>query len=144
MKNSALCLIIVIATFLNVSGQSVVGKWKTMDDDTGKPKSIVEIYERDGKVYGKVLEIMEKEHKKDVCTKCSGSDKDKPILGMIVIKGLEKKGDEYRGGQILDPQNGKLYKAIIALEEKNKLKVRGYIGIAVIGRTQYWYRVGSK
>jgi len=144
MKKSISCLILLIAAFLNVNGQSVVGKWKTIDDDSGKPKSIVEIYERDGKIYGKVLEILEKEHKKDVCKECTGSDKDKPILGMVIIKGLSKKGNEYRGGQILDPQNGKLYKAIIALDGKDKLKVRGYIGISVIGRTQYWYRVGSK
>ena len=136
MKKNISCLIILIATFFNVNGQSVVGKWKTVDDDSGKPKSIVEIYERDGKIYGQVLEILEKEHRKDVCKKCSDSDNNKPILGMVVIKGLEKKGNEYRDGKILDPQNGKLYKAIVTLDGKDKLKVRGYIGIVAIGRTQ--------
>ena len=62
-------------------------------------------------------------------------------MGMIVIKGLKKDGDEYNGGKILDPNNGKLYKCYIELEEDDKLKVRGYIGLALLGRTQYWYRV---
>jgi uncharacterized protein (DUF2147 family) len=121
--------------------QTVIGKWKTIDDETGKAKSIVEIYEKSGKIYGKVVDILEEENKKRVCTNCSGDDKNKPILGMIVIKGLSKQGSEYTNGKILDPKNGKLYKCFITLETKDKLKVRGYIGISLFGRTQYWYRV---
>ena len=121
--------------------QSVTGKWKTIDDETGKAKSIVEIYEKSGKIYGKVIDILEEENKKKVCTECSGDDKNKPILGMVIIKGLSKDGLEYTDGKILDPKNGKLYKCFITLESKDKLKVRGYIGISLIGRTQYWYRV---
>jgi uncharacterized protein (DUF2147 family) len=123
------------------SQNKVVGKWKTIDDETGQEKSIIEIYEKDGKVYGKVLEILDVEHKKSVCSNCSGTDKNKPILGMTVIKGLSKDGDEYNSGKILDPKNGKLYKCYITQENKDKLKVRGYIGISLFGRTQYWYRV---
>lgn len=122
-------------------GQTVIGKWKTVDDETGKPKSIVEIYEKSGKIYGKVVEILEEENKKRVCSNCSGDDKNKPILGMTIIKGLSKKGSEYTDGKILDPKNGKLYKCFITLETKDKLKVRGYIGISLLGRSQYWYRV---
>lgn len=121
--------------------QSVLGKWKTIDDETGQAKSIVEIYEQNGKIYGKVIEILDLEHKKSVCSTCSGSDKDKPILGMIVIKGLSKDDDEYNSGKILDPKNGKQYKCYITLENKDKLKIRGYIGISLFGRTQYWYRM---
>jgi uncharacterized protein (DUF2147 family) len=121
--------------------QTVVGKWKTIDDETGKAKSIVEIYEKSGKIYGKVIDILEEENKNRVCTNCSGDDKNKPILGMIVIKGLSKKGSEYTNGKILDPKNGKLYRCHITLESKDKVKVRGYIGISLLGRTQYWYRV---
>lgn len=134
----------VILFFLVIffaQSQTVVGKWKTIDDETGKAKSIVEIYERSGKIYGKVSDILEPENKKRVCTECSGEDKNKPILGMIIIKGLSKDGLEYTDGKILDPKNGKLYKCFITLETKDKLKVRGYIGISLIGRTQYWYRV---
>jgi uncharacterized protein (DUF2147 family) len=123
--------------------QTVIGKWKTIDDETGQAKSIVEIYEKSGRIYGKVIEILEEENKKKVCSNCSGEDKNKPILGMIIIKGLSKEGSEYTGGKILDPKNGKLYKCFITLEEKDKLKLRGYIGITLFGRTQYWYRVKS-
>ena len=128
---------------LFAQSQTVVGKWKTIDDETGKAKAIVEIYEESGKIYGKVVDILEEENKKRVCSNCSGDDKDKPILGMIVIKGLSKKGSQYTNGKILDPKNGKLYKSYITLETKDKLKVRGYIGISLLGRTQYWYRVNN-
>ncbi|MEN9656287.1 MAG: hypothetical protein RL311_1258, partial [Bacteroidota bacterium] len=70
-----------------------------------------------------------------------GDDKNKPILGLNIIKGLSKDGAEYNSGEILDPKNGKLYKCALSLESKDKLKVRGYIGFSLIGRTQYWYRV---
>jgi uncharacterized protein (DUF2147 family) len=144
MKRSRLVIIaLFFVTIFYSQNQSVIGKWKTIDDETGKAKSIVEIYEKYGKIYGKVIEILEEEHKKKVCSNCSGEDKNKPILGMIVIKGLTKEGNEYTRGKILDPKNGKLYKCYITLESKDKLKVRGFIGISLFGRTQYWYRVKS-
>lgn len=138
-KNS---LVLFLLVFFQFSfSQSVVGKWKTIDDETGKEKGIVVVYEKDGKIYGKISEILEEEHRNKKCTLCEGSDKDKPILGLTFIKGLTKDGNEYNGGKILDPQNGKLYKCYITLENNDKLKVRGYIGISLFGRTQYWYRV---
>ena len=121
--------------------QTVVGRWKTIDDETGKAKGVVEIYEKDGKYYGKIVEILEAEHRHKKCTLCEGADKDNPILGLTFIKGLKKDGDEYNGGKVLDPKNGKVYKCYITLEGNDKLKVRGYIGISLFGRTQYWYRV---
>jgi uncharacterized protein (DUF2147 family) len=128
-------------TLFHAQQPTVIGKWKTIDDETGKAKSIVEIYEKSGKIYGKVAAILEAEHRDKVCLNCSGEDKNKPILGMIIIKGLTKEGSEYSSGKILDPKNGKLYKCYITLESKDKLKVRGYIGVSLFGRTQYWYRV---
>ncbi|MFI0491566.1 DUF2147 domain-containing protein [Flavobacterium sp.] len=128
---------------LLAQSQTVIGKWKTIDDETGQAKSILEVFEKSGKIYGKVIEILDVEHKKSLCSNCSGDDKNKPILGMIVIKGLTKEGSEYNDGKILDPKNGKLYKCFITLVTKDKLKVRGYIGISLFGRTQYWYRVKS-
>lgn len=120
---------------------SVTGKWKTIDDETGKVVSVVEIYEHKGKIYGKIIEIMNPKDKNKTCVNCSGEDKNKPILGLTVIKGLSKEGSEYTNGKILDPKHGKLYKSIIGLESRDKLKVRGYIGVSIIGRTQYWERV---
>ena len=121
--------------------QTIFGKWKTIDDETGKPKSIVEIYEKSGKVYAKIIHIIEAENRNRVCENCEGDDKNKPILGMVIIRGLTKDGSEYNGGKILDPKNGKSYKCNISLETKDKLKIRGYIGFSLIGRSQYWIRV---
>lgn len=121
--------------------QNVIGKWKTIDDETGKEKSVVEIFERNGKIYGKVIEVLESENKNKKCDQCEGDDKNKPIQGLLIIKGLTKEDNEFTNGKILDPKNGKLYKCAISLEGKDKLKVRGYIGFSLIGRTQYWYRV---
>jgi uncharacterized protein (DUF2147 family) len=135
--------ILVVFFFFNttVYSQSILGTWKTFDDETGKEKSIVEIYEQDGKIYGKIIEILEKENKGRKCINRSGTDKDKPIQGMVIIRGLSQDGDEYNGGKILDPKSGKIYKCSLSLESKDKLTVRGYIGISLLGRTQKWIRI---
>ena len=140
MKQLIILLFCFFATTL-IHSQSVIGKWKTIDDETGDAKSIVEVYSKSGKIYAKVIEILDLEHKNSVCIKCSGEDKNKSILGLTVIKGLIKDGSEYNSGEILDPKNGKLYKCALSLESKDKLKIRGYIGFSLLGRTQYWYRV---
>lgn len=125
----------------SLMSQTVLGKWKTIDDETGKPKSIVEIYEKSGKVYGKVIEILDPKKKDNLCQNCTGEDKNKPVLGMHVVKNMKKDNDEYSGGTITDPNNGKVYKCLMSLESKDKLKVRGFIGFSLIGRTQIWHRV---
>ncbi|MDC8003738.1 DUF2147 domain-containing protein [Aureisphaera galaxeae] len=140
MKTKIALLSALLLTF-TITAQDVMGKWKTVDDVSGEAKSILEIYEEDGKVYGKVVEIIKKDRQDAVCDQCKGEDKGKPIMGMTIIRGLEKDGDEYNGGKILDPENGKLYKCYITLEDDKTLKVRGYIGFSLLGRTQYWYRV---
>jgi uncharacterized protein (DUF2147 family) len=126
---------------IQMNAQSVVGKWKTIDDNTGEAKSIVEIYEREGKIYGKIIEISDATKRSKKCDKCVGADKDKPVLGLIIIKGLVKDGDEYNGGKITDPETGKIYKSYIKLSGKDKLEVRGYIGFSLLGRSQTWIRV---
>ncbi len=139
MKNPILAFVLLFIT--TTFSQSVIGKWKTIDDETGQAKSIVEVYENTGKIYGKVIEIFDEKHKNDVCKECSGVDKNKPIHGMVILRGLTKDENEYSGGKITDPKNGKTYKCTIVLESKDKLKVRGYIGFSLIGRSQYWVRV---
>jgi uncharacterized protein (DUF2147 family) len=141
MKNWMLAIGVFFLTMSTIQAQSVIGKWKTIDDETGEAKSVVEIYEKSGKLYGKVVEILRADHKKDVCSKCEGAEKNKPILGMVIISGLKKDGSEYNGGSILDPTNGKKYKCYIELDSADKLKLRGYVGISIMGRTQYWTRV---
>lgn len=140
MKNTIATFALTVFAAMAIQAQSVTGKWKTIDDETGKAKSIVEISERDGKMYGKVVEILT--DKKDAkCDKCPGSDKGKPIKGLTIIKGLKKDGSEYSGGTITDPSSGKEYKCVIKLNGTEKLDVRGYIGIQALGRTQTWVRV---
>ena len=85
------------------------------------------------------VKLKGEENKK--CTECKGDLKDKPITGMLILKDLKKDVKEWNGGTILDPNNGKVYKCYIVLENDNKLKVRGFIGFSIIGRTQYWYRM---
>lgn len=124
-----------------LSAQTVFGNWKTIDDNTGEVRSIVEIYQENNKVYGRIKELINPKKEDAICIECCCEDKDKPIRGLVVIKGLTKDGDEYNGGKILDPESGKLYKCYIELEDANTLKVRGYIGFSLLGRTQYWERV---
>ncbi len=134
-------LLFCITVMTSMQSQSVIGKWKTIDDATGEAKSIVEVFSKSGKIYAKVVDILDPATKNNLCKQCSGEDKNKPILGLIIIKGLSKDGSEYNSGEILDPKNGKLYKCALTLESKDKLKVRGYIGFSLLGRTQYWHRV---
>jgi len=127
-----------------VAAQSVVGKWKTIDDETNKVKSIVEIYKKDGKVYGKILKLFKEpgEDQDPLCDKCEGDLYNKKIIGMQIINGLEKDGDEWEADDgILDPAKGTLYDCKIWVDEDDSkiLNVRGYIGFFY--RTQTWHRV---
>ena len=138
MKLNFLLVLLLICQFS--FSQTIFGRWITIDDETGNKKGIVEIFEENGKVYGKIIEILEPEHRKRKCNKCEGVNKDKPILGLTIIKGLTKKGDSYDGGEITDPKNGKTYRCKITLDGKDKLIVRGYLGISLFGRSQVWIR----
>lgn len=141
MKNAILILLFVLGGWCTTQAQSIVGKWKTFDDQTGDAKSIVEISEKGGKYQGKVIEILNPAKKDSKCEKCPGEDKGKPIEGLTIIKNLTKKGEEYTGGTIIDPQSGKEYKCSIKTSGKTKLEVRGYVGISLIGRTQTWTKM---
>jgi uncharacterized protein (DUF2147 family) len=141
MKLKLILITGLLISILSANAQSVTGKWKTVDDETKEAKSIVEITERNGKIYGKVVEILNPAKKAMKCNNCSGDDKDKPVLGLEILKGLSKDGKEYNGGKILDPSNGKQYKCTVSFDGDDKLKVRGYVGISAFGRTQVWTRV---
>lgn len=141
MRTFFLLLITIAFSTAQAQKKTVLGKWKSVDDQTGKQMGVVQIYEEDGKIYGKVIEITKEEDRDKLCNNCAGEDENQPVLGLTVIRGLSKDGNEYSGGKILDPKHGKYYKCYINLENENKLKVRGYIGISLFGRTQYWHRV---
>lgn len=140
MTKFLMMIAIFIGSVMGANAQSVVGKWRTIDDATGQEKSIVEIYKQNGKYFGKVIKVLNPSKPNPTCDKCPGDDKGKPIEGLVIIKDLQKKGDEYTGGKITDPQSGKQYKCTIKLNGSDKLDVRGYVGISLIGRTQTWLK----
>lgn len=139
MKKLFFTLIILTITS-SINAQTIFGKWENRDEETNKVDSVIEVYEKNGKAFAKIIEITNKNRQDALCDKCSGKRKDNPILGMNILTGLKKDGDEWSGGKILDPKNGKEYKCYIKLDNNNKLKIRGYIGFAAFGRTAYWYR----
>ena len=135
--------LLIIALFcISFSGfsQDIYGKWKTIDPDSGQAKSIVEIYNRNGKVFGKIIDLLNREDKDVVCDKCEGDNKNKPVIGFELIQDMEKDGKYYRNGTIFDPQEGKEYKCRLKLTDNiNKLQVRGYIAFFYV--THYWERI---
>ncbi len=120
---------------------SPAGIWKTIDDKTGEAKSHVEIYEKNGKWYGKISTLLQKPAD-TVCEKCPGKKKDKPLVGMVIVEGLESYKNYWRNGTILDPESGNEYGCSIWFENGNKdeLKVRGKHWTGLY-RTQTWYKV---
>ncbi|MEM1322575.1 MAG: DUF2147 domain-containing protein [Bacteroidota bacterium] len=132
------------ALFLSLSvalqAQSPVGIWKTVDDKTGEEKSHVEIYEKDGRFYGRVVKLLQRPAD-TICPECPGDKKDQPVLGMEILWDLKAHKDYWSYGRILDPENGKTYKVSLYLEKANELRVRGYIGFSALGRNQTWLRV---
>ena len=118
---------------------SIVGNWKTIDDETGEAKSIVRIYKgTDGKYYGKIEKLFNNPDGK--CDKCKDENKDKPILGMVIITDMKEKGDNLEGGRILDPAKGETYNATISYDKATgKLKLRGSLDRwGMLGRIQFW------
>ncbi len=139
--NKLLILFLIVSATNTMAQKTVTGRWKTIDDNTGEAKSIIEIFERGGKVYGKVIKILDPAAEPDpVCDKCPGDDPrfNKKIIGMEIIQGLVKDDDEYSEGTILDPEPGKIYRCKLWLEGED-LMVRGYWG--PFYRTQTWKRV---
>ncbi len=122
-------------------GQTISGKWKTIDDETGEEKSIVQIWKaKDGLFYGKIMKLFDESKKDNVCDKCDEDDPryNKKIVGLKIIMEMKKSGtNEWTGGTILDPNNGKVYKCKISRDGDNLL-LRGFIGFSLLGRTQTW------
>ena len=125
------------------SQTSPVGQWMTLDDATGKATSVVSIWEENDKLYGRIEKLIDTDPK-DLdprCDRCEGELKSKPLIGLRILWDLKKDDDGWSGGRILDPDSGKVYKCTIAMEhDGRKLKVRGFIGFSLLGRTQYWLR----
>ncbi len=133
----------LVAALAAAQEATPVGLWKNIDDVTGKPKALIRITDSNGELQGRLekLFIAPGADPSPKCDKCEGARKDQPVLGMLFMSGLKKDGDEYNGGEILDPDNGKVYKSKIKLVEGGKkLTVRGYVGVPMFGRSQVWVR----
>jgi len=119
---------------------SIEGILVSQDDETGREKSEVLIYKEDGKLYGKIINLLLPEDEGKKCVNCKGSNKGKPIVGMVIINDLQLEDDTWEEGTILDPKSGKVYDCTISFEDPNTLNVRGYLGFSLFGRTQTWRR----
>lgn len=123
--------------------QSPVGLWQTVDDHTGKPRGIVRIFEAQGRLYGEIVRVLDPDKAGAVCVSCTDDRKDKPILGLQILRGLRQDGESWDGGTILDPETGTSYRCSLRLADGGrKLVVRGYVGISLLGRSQTWLRQG--
>ena len=144
MRTRILLLIALgLISTLAAATENPVGLWRTIDDKSGKEKSLVRVVESNGQLQITIEKLFREpgEEPNPLCDKCSGEKKNKPVIGMQIGNGLKKDGDVWSGGEILDPQNGKTYKCKVWLEDKGKkLNVRGFIGVSVLGRTQVWVR----
>ncbi len=128
---------------LHANELSPAGLWKTIDDSSGQVKGLVRIREANGRFDGKIEKIFPKpgEDPTPRCDKCDGTRKNQPVLGMTILWGLARQADDYQGGEILDPENGKVYRAKMKLiDGGKKLEVRGFIGVSLFGRSQIWLR----
>ena len=142
MKSCALLLALLGPMSLPAADPaSPVGRWNTYDDHTGALHGLVEITEEQGVLQGRILKSYDPKKPNPTCELCDGERKGRPVLGMVFLWGLSRRGDEYKGGQILDPDNGKIYSAKLKLGDGGrKLLVRGFIGLSLLGRTQTWVR----
>ena len=132
-----------VARSSNLDLSTPVGRWKTVDDATGKVTSVVVLWDEYGKLYGKIEKLVNPDpaDPDPRCVRCSGDLKDRPLVGLRILWDLTKSGDQWSGGQILDPDNGKVYACSLELRDGGKkLKVRGFLGFSLLGRTEYWVR----
>ena len=135
-------LIAVLATVGSYSqAQSPIGIWVNYHPEKDTPLSYVEFYKNEGKLNARILKILDPDIE-NLCSKCKGDRKDKNLNGMTIVWNLTRKNDtHYKNGRILDPGNGKIYKCTVKMYPNNLLKIHGYLGIRVLGKSQYWYRI---
>ena len=129
---------------LRAAEPTAVGLWEQVDEKSGKPESWFKITERNGAYEGNIVKIFFKpgEDEHWVCDKCEGTERGKPVLGLALIKGMQRNGNSYENGTIMDPRDGAVYRALMKLSpDGQKLEVRGYLGISLFGRSQVWNRL---
>jgi len=142
-KSIILFILLSLFSFMAFAADlSPVGNWTTISDKTNKPRSIVKIWETKGELYGKIIKIYKEPGDTGTCVDCPGKFKNKKVQGLEILWGLQQKGvREWRDGRILDPKTGNIYRCEIKVEPNgNTMKIRGYIGFALFGRSQVWVR----
>lgn len=123
------------------AAEAPVGRWQTIDDETGKPKAVIEITREGQTLNGRIIKLINPSRPNPTCDKCDGERKGKPIEGMTILWGLTEQNGDWEGGKILDPEKGKVYSAkLIPQADGKSLKVRGYMGFSALGRTQQWLK----
>jgi uncharacterized protein (DUF2147 family) len=120
--------------------QNAIGRWQIVNSD-GTPGGKAETYLQDGKLFGKVTEVRPGRTPQDLCDRCSGAFKNQLILGMVFLRNFNASGDDWVNGTAVDPENGKEYKGKIWAVSKDSLRMRGFIGISLLGRTENWVRL---
>lgn len=134
-----LILLAIINLNLSINAQNITGQWETYDDATNEKKAIVEFYKDDALFFAKIVKsFVGKENA--ICEECKGTKKNHAIHGLVIIENLRKNKKDYVDGTILDPESGEVYSCQIKLLDNNTLKVRGFVGLSLFGRTQYWRR----
>jgi len=143
IAQAVVALAVVLALGREARAQATpVGLWNTISDKDGKPEAVVEIREVNGQLSGVVRELLVAADPQDsICGKCTDDRKGQRVVGMEILLHMHRDGDEWSGGEILDPENGKTYRATLKLAAGGqKLQVRGYIGMPIFGRSQTWLR----
>ena len=140
---AAMLLLAPLLALAQVAGGSPVGLWRTIDDATGKPRALVRVFEKDGRIFGRIEQgVNPNPGTSEVCDLCTDERRGMPKIGMIIIRNMQRDGEVWSGGDILDPDNGKVYKCRLRVVDDNRrLEVRGFIGFSLLGRTQTWERV---
>jgi uncharacterized protein (DUF2147 family) len=121
-----------------------IGVWRTIDDTRHAPRALVETEEHEGRLQGRVIEVFREPGEDPAlrCTRCPEPRRDQPVLGMTILWGLTRHGERWDGGAILDPENGTIYRCSLRPDPSgDRLEVRGYLGVSLLGRTQIWERV---
>jgi uncharacterized protein (DUF2147 family) len=140
MKKTAYFILIYMLWLSVCVNAQVTGKWNVIDDKDGIEKSVVEIFEEDGKYHGRVIHLYETSRRTH-CDRCYGDLKGKPLIGMVILYDLEKTTNGGKNGKVIDPSTGKIFSCYVELDTPDRLKLRGYLGMPTVGKTSYWNRL---
>jgi len=139
-------LLLAFAHLTAAAETSPVGTWKTIDDETHKPRALVTVEEHGGVLSGRIVRLFREpgEDPHPLCVDCPGERHNQPVLGMTILWNFHQDGDAWTGGEVLDPEEGRIYRANLRLRDDGaRLEVHGYIGVALFGRSQVWEKTGQ-